>query len=140
MAAVYDPDGSFATGGGWIDVTNPEEGNLGRSSFGFIAKYKDAQATGNLEFQYRTGGMNLKSQQIDWLVISSVSAQFQGVGTLKGWDGLYTFRVSCTDNEGNPQADKFTIKIWPGTNTEGDPIYKALGQDLAGGNILVKLK
>ncbi len=140
ITPVYDPNGGFATGGGWVNVTNPEEGDLGRANFGFIAKYKNNSSTGNLEFQYHDGGINLKSQSIDWLVISSVSAQFEGVGTIKHLPGTYTFRVNCTDNKKNGKPDKFTIKIWEGTDTDGDPVYKALNQELAGGNVLVKKK
>ncbi|MBN1983035.1 MAG: hypothetical protein JW795_15995 [Chitinivibrionales bacterium] len=140
VAAVYNPEGGFATGGGWINVTNLDEGNIGRANFGFIAKYKDNSATGNLEFQYNAGSINLQSKQIDWLVISSVSAQFEGLGTIKNKPGLYKFRISCTDNGGNQKTDKFTIKIWDASDDENTLIYKALNQDLAGGNILVKTK
>ncbi len=136
---VYDPnEAGHVSGGGWIHVTNPDEGNLGRANFGFIAKYKGGSSAGHLNFQYQDGNINLKSQHIDWLVISAVSAQFQGIGTIKGWEGLYTFRVNCTDNDGKPKADKLTIKIWAGTDTEADPVYKALNQELDGGNIKVK--
>jgi hypothetical protein len=138
---VYDPNAAgHVSGGGWIHVPEEEE-HSGRVNFGFIAKYKEGSSTGHLEFQYQDGNIDLKSQQIDWLVISAVSAQFEGIGTIKGESGLYTFRVSCTDNEGNPQADKFTIKIWPGTDPEVvEPVYKALNQYLGGGNIKVKQK
>jgi hypothetical protein len=142
VAPVYDPSGGFATGGGWINVTDPNYGNQGRANFGFNAKYKDASSTGNLEFQYKDGDINLKSKQIDWLVISAVSAQFEGVGTIKDMPGEFKFRVNCTDNNQNGNPDKFTIKIWAGLNTDTDDnlIYKALNVDLAGGNIVVKTK
>ncbi|MCL6591934.1 MAG: putative Ig domain-containing protein [Firmicutes bacterium] len=140
ITPVYDPNGGQASGGGWINITDSTNGNLGRANLGFIAKYKDNSSTGNLEFQYKDGNINLKSIQIDWLVISSVSAQFQGIGTIKGWAGTYTFRVTCTDNEQNGHPDKFTIKIWAGTDTDTDQnlVYKALNVDLGGGNIVVK--
>ena len=68
--------------------------------------------------------------------ISSVSAQFQGTGTING-DGLYTFRVKAKDN-GEPGADTdhFDIKIWNGTDTESDPVHKAKNT-ITGGNIQV---
>jgi hypothetical protein len=138
IVPVYFPNGSFASGGGWIEVTVPDEGNPGRANFGFIAKYEDDQTKGNLEFQYKDGNINLKSKQIEWLVISNVSAQFEGIGSIKGREGLFTFRINCTDNEGNPNEDKFTIKIWKSTDTQEDPIYKALNQNLKGGDIIVK--
>jgi len=133
---VYDPDGGHATGGGW---SYPDENSTlpgGRANFGFTAKYKDASSTGNLNFQYSDAGIHLKSTSIDWLTISSVSAQFQGTGTING-DGLYTFRVKAKDN-GEPGAgtDHFDIKIWNGTDTEADP-YHTTKNTISGGDIEV---
>ncbi len=136
---VYDPKGGFATGGGWF---NPDSNSTlpgGRANFGFEAKYKNGNATGNLEFQYKDADINLKSMTIDWIVISGVSAQFQGTGTING-TGLYTFRVLAKDN-GEPGAgvDYFDISIWNGTNTNADPYHKAKNI-LEGGNIVVHKK
>ena len=136
---IYDPSGGFATGGGWF---YPDaESNLpssGKASFGFVAKYKDASAKGDLEFQYKSGpDINLKSTSIDWLVLNAVSAQFQGAGTING-TGWYTFRVMAKDNaEPGAGADTFSIKVWEGADTSGDPIYKAKNV-LTGGNIRVR--
>ncbi|MEN8908409.1 MAG: post-COAP-1 domain-containing protein [Clostridiales bacterium] len=128
MCVVYDPNGGKATGGGWIS----EDSN--KSNFGFNVKYKNGLATGNLEFQSKESDINLKSEQIDWLVINGNEASFQGTGTIKNMDGEYTFRINCIDSS----VEKFTIKIWEGTDTEVDPIYKALNVELGGGNIKVK--
>jgi len=136
---VYDPQGGFATGGGWF--TPDAESTLpgGRANFGFVAKYKSGASTGNLEFQCKDANINLKSTSIDWLTISGVSAQFQGRGTING-QGLYTFRTRATDNaEPGVGADHFDIKIWEGTNTDADPIHKAKNT-LQGGNIVVHKK
>ncbi|MEA1864274.1 MAG: post-COAP-1 domain-containing protein, partial [Euryarchaeota archaeon] len=133
---VYDPNGGHATGGGWF---YPDENSTlpgGKANFGFTAKYKDNSSTGKLNFQYSDAGIHLKSTSIDWLTISSVSAQFQGNGTIND-DGLYTFKVHAKDN-GEPGADTdhFDIKIWNGTDTEADPYHKAKNT-IAGGNIEV---
>ena len=133
---VYDPDGGHATGGGWFypdgDSTLPD----GKANFGFTAKYKNDVSTGKLNFQYSDAGIHLKSTSIDWLTISSVSAQFQGTGTING-DGLYTFRVQAKDNgEPGVDVDHFDIKIWSGTDTEADPYHKAKNT-ISGGNIQV---
>ncbi|MBN1676849.1 MAG: SUMF1/EgtB/PvdO family nonheme iron enzyme [Kiritimatiellae bacterium] len=140
MLVVYDPTDGHASGGGWIEVQDPAAGDLGRANFGFIAKYKADAAAGNLEFQYASGDINLKSSAIDWLVISAVSAQFEGVGTIKHWPGEYAFRVECTDNKQADKPDKITVRIWAGADKSGGLVYKALNQDLAGGNIVVKTK
>jgi len=136
---VYDPEGGFATGGGWFypdaDSTVPD----GKAYFGFVSKYKLGSSMGNLEFQYQDADINLKSLDITWLVISSNKAMFQGTATING-EGLYTFRVEAKDN-GQPGAgvDHFDIKIWEGTDTEADPIHKAKNT-ITGGNIIVHNK
>lgn len=136
---VYDPEGGFATGGGWFYPDSESTLPGGKASFGFVAKYKQESSTGNLEFQYQDAKINLKSTSIDWLVISGVSAQFQGTGTINGV-GLYTFRVLAKDNaEPGAGVDHFDIRIWEGTNTEADPYHKAKNT-LAGGNIAVHKK
>jgi hypothetical protein len=144
MAVVYDPTAGSATGGGWFWSA---KGNLkrdleseGKATFGFVVKYKNEAAAGNLEFQYHAGDINLKSGAMTWLVVSSPNAQFHGEGTING-EGLYTFRVLAKDGDkAGGQPDEFTIKIWQGTDTEADPIYQALHAQLAGGNIIVHEK
>ncbi len=130
---------ALATGGGWFWSA---EGNLngdfeseGKATFGFVVKYKHEAAAGNLEFQYHVGDINLKDSNITWLIVSDVSAQFQGEGTING-EGLYTFRVLAKDGE----PDEFNIRIWQGTDTEADPIYKAIHAELGGGNIMIHAK
>jgi len=141
IAVTYDPESGFATGGGWFwsaqgnFVAEPE--SEGKANFGFIVKYKKGESDGNLEFQYHVGDVNLKSFDVTWLVLSDVSAKFQGEGTING-DGLYTFRVMAKDGDkAGGQPDEITIKIWEGTDTEADPIYKALNVQLGGGNIIL---
>ncbi len=143
MVVVYDADAGSATGSGWFWSA---QGNLkrdfvseGKATFGFVVKYKQDMADGNLEFQYNVGDINLKSTEITWLVVSSVNAQFQGKGTING-EGLYTFRVLAKDGDQVGQSDEFTIKIWEGEDTEAEPIYKALNAQLGGGNIIVHIR
>jgi hypothetical protein len=136
---VYNPEGGFATGGGWINPDGESTLPGGKATFGFVAKYKDSISTGNLEFQYNDAGINLKSTSIDWLVISGVSAQFQGTATING-QGTYTFRVLAKDNaEPGAGADQFDIRIWQGTNTDS-AIYHKSKNTLGGGNIVVHKK
>jgi hypothetical protein len=144
MVVVYDPTAGSATGGGWFWSA---KGNLkrdleseGKATFGFVVKYKQGSAAGNLEFQYRVGDINLKSSNITWLVVSSTNAQFQGEGTING-EGLYTFRVQAKDGaQAGGQPDEFSIKIWQGTDAEADPIYQTINAQLGGGNIIIHTK
>jgi parallel beta-helix repeat protein len=136
---VYDPAGGRATGKGWFypDVESTHPG--GKADFKFTTSYKKDVSTGKLDFKDKDADIKLKGKSIDWLVISSVSAQFQGTGTING-EGLYTFRVQAKDN-GKPGAgnDHFDIMIWKGIDTMADPDYKAKNT-IADGDIKVHAK
>lgn len=113
FVVVFDPDGGFVTGGGW--VLSPAGAYLadpaltGRASFGFVARYlRGANVpTGNTEFQFHAGGFAFKSTAYDWLVVAGSKAQFKGIGTVNG-SGLYGFMLTCID--GAP--DTFRMKVW----------------------------
>ena len=136
---VYDPDGGHAIGSGWFYPDDDSPLPDGKANFRFTAKYKDNSSTGKLSFQYKDADINFKSMSIDWMMINSVSAQFQGTGTING-EGLYTFRVQAKDNgEPGVDVDYFDINIWSGTDTEADPYHKAKNT-ISGGNIQVHTK
>ncbi|HLF52382.1 T9SS type A sorting domain-containing protein, partial [Flavobacterium sp.] len=119
--SVYDPNGGFVTGGGWI--MSPVGAYLidtsltGKANFGFVAKYKKGnnQVDGNTEFQFKAGDFNFKSNFLEsgTLVISGAKATYRGTGTVNG-AGNYGFMVSAIDGQitGGGGADKFRIKIW----------------------------
>jgi hypothetical protein len=116
---IYDPDGGFVTGGGWIDspegAYKPDPLLTGKANFGFVAKYKKGANTpdGKTEFQFKAGNLNFKSSEYEYLVISGAKAQFKGSGTING-SGNYGFMLSAIDADLTPSAenDKFRIKIW----------------------------
>ena len=122
---VYDPNGGFVTGGGWI--TSPagayaEAPSLsGKATFGFVSKYLKGASTptGNTEFQFHVAGMNFKSTVYEWLVAAGGRGQYKGSGTING-SGDYGFLLTAIDGQlnGGGGIDKFRIKIWDkGTNT-----------------------
>jgi Big-like domain-containing protein/PKD domain-containing protein len=116
---VYDPNGGFVTGGGWIN--SPAGAYLldatltGKATFGFVSKYKKGQSTpdGSTEFQFHAASMNFKSTVYEWLVVSGAKAQFKGTGTING-AGNYGFLLTAVDGQltGGGGTDKFRIKIW----------------------------
>lgn len=116
---VYDPQGGFVTGGGWI--TSPagayraDPTLTGRANFGFTSKYKQGATTpsGQTEFQFKAGDLNFHSESYEWLVVSGARAQYKGVGTING-RGSYGFLLTAIDGQlsGGGGADKFRIKIW----------------------------
>jgi hypothetical protein len=124
---VYDPNGGFVTGGGWI---NSVAGNYrldpsaeGKANFGFVSKYQPGKnvPTGNTEFQFHAGDLNFKSTSYEWLVVAGTRAMYKGEGTIAGRPGVYLFLLSAID--GSP--DKFRIKIWE-KSTAGTIVYDTL--------------
>jgi len=115
---VYDPAGGFVTGGGWINspagayAPNPALG--GKATFGFVSKYqKGATApSGNTQFQFHAAGMDFKSTNYEWLVISGARAQYKGSGTING-SGDYGFILTAVEGDmpGGGGTDRFRIKI-----------------------------
>ena len=140
---VYNPDGGFATGGGWI---MPENNGLNtypnvRANFGFNAKYKKGRPTGHIEFCYKDGYIDLKSSSIEQLVITGGKiAQFKGWASVNGVDGNWFFAKAIDNGEPGKGNDVFDIKVWaPGVDPEGDYTDRA-GGVLQGGNIVVHTK
>jgi hypothetical protein len=116
---VYDPTGSFITGGGQIyspaGAYVPDSSLSGKATFGFVCKYKNGATTpnGNTEFQFHAGDLNFHSTEYDWLVVAGKKGMFKGTGTINGV-GTYKFILSAIDGDlpGGDGKDKFRIKIW----------------------------
>jgi hypothetical protein len=161
---VYDPNGGFVTGGGWIIA---ESGSCvamyapngvcasatgGRANFGFISKYqKGANApSGNTEFQFQAGNLNFKSTAYQWLVIAGGKAQYKGQGTINGGSILYNFLLTGVDGgaAGGQGTDKFRIKITDPNNPDHVVFDNQMGGDettgtgsaLGGGSINIQAK
>lgn len=77
FVVVYEPQGRFVTGGGWIDsppeacTANPSL--AGKATFGFVSKYKKGATTpsGQTEFQFKAADLNFHSTSYQWLMVSS---------------------------------------------------------------------
>jgi hypothetical protein len=119
MVVVYDPEGGFVTGGGWINsplgAYTPNPSLMGRASFGFTSKYQRGATvpTGNTEFQFRVADFNFKSTNYDWLVVGGAKAQYKGSGTIND-SGNFGFMLTAIDGQvnGGGGTDKFRIKVW----------------------------
>jgi len=152
MVIVYDPNGGFVTGGGWIDVREgsyPADGTLaGRANFGFNSQYKKGATvpTGETEFQFKVGNLNFHSTKYDFLVVSGFKSQYKGVGDVNGVPG-FSFRLTAYDGAlMSPSGfDKFRIKISDATGAVifdnrlgmSDDIDAADPQTISGGSIVI---
>ena len=149
-AVVYDPDGSFVTGGGWIDslagAYRPDLSLTGKASFGFISRYKKGanRPTGNTQFQFQTADLSFHSDSYEWLVVNrdSTRAQFKGDGTINGAPSPngdnYRFMLWATDGDGLGEEDTFRIKIWYEDGGSDVAVYdNGFDQSIGGGSITV---
>ncbi len=150
-AVVYDPDGGFVTGGGWIDsppgAYQPDPTVSGRANLGFVAKYRNgaSEPIGSTEFQFKAGDLNFHSTSYDWLVVAGARAQFKGDGTING-SGDYHFMLTAIDGQvaGGGGVDRFRIRIWDKAsggliydNQSGDPDDADPSTALLGGAIKI---
>jgi hypothetical protein len=107
------------TGGGWYTSPAgayvPDQTLTGRSSFGFVSRYKKGQTvpSGNTEFEFHAAGLRFQSQAYEWLVIAGARAQYKGTGTING-SGDYGFLLTAVDGQsiGGGGTDRIRIKIW----------------------------
>jgi hypothetical protein len=120
---VFDPNGGFVTGGGWImSPANACSLNAacatatGKANFGFVSKYKKGSNVpeGQTEFQFQAGNLNFHSSTYDYgsLVVQGYKAQYKGTGDINGVSG-YRFILTAYDGKvnGGGGVDRFRIKI-----------------------------
>jgi hypothetical protein len=118
---VYDPDGGFVTGGGWIQSPQgayvADSSLTGKATFGFVSKYKKGAhiPTGTTEFEFQVADLYFYSDLYDWLVVAGARAKYKGTGTING-SGTYKFMLTAIDADANDSdrfhTDRFRIKIW----------------------------
>jgi choice-of-anchor C domain-containing protein len=133
---VYDPNGGFVTGGGWIDSPAgavPETTLTGKANLGFVAKYHNSGVLkGETQFQLKEADLNFHSASYDWLVIVGAKAVLHGSGTVNGTGG-YGFLLAAIDERFavNEDTDRFRIKIWDTNNGDAVVYDNQPGADLA---------
>lgn len=149
---VYDPDGGFVTGGGWID--SPEGAYLadltltGKANFGFVSKYVQGatEPTGETQFRFKAGDLNFHSDSYEWLVVNQdgTNAQYKGRGTINGElapnGEFYGFMIWAGDGDISATADTFRIRIWYEDEVDGteyDVYDNGFDQAIGGGSIQI---
>jgi PKD repeat protein len=151
FVVVYDPSGSFVTGGGWISslagAYAADPTLSGKASFGFVSKYKPGASTpsGDTEFQFKAGALSFKSTSYEWLVVSGSQARYKGEGTVNG-GGRYSFMLTAVDGDrqGGGDIDRFRLKIWDVAsgaivydNKMGEADESDAATSLGGGSIVI---
>ncbi|MDF2157820.1 HYR domain-containing protein [Algoriphagus sp. CAU 1675] len=153
LAVIFDPNGGFVTGGGWIwspkgSMPSDYEAE-GRANFGFVAKYRKGsnKVDGHTEFQFKNGDLtfNSTSHEDMSLVVAGYKAIYKGIGRVNGIDG-YSFMVSAIDGAKKEieEADKFRIKIWDiqtseviYDNQQGESDNSDAKTEISGGSIII---
>jgi len=148
---IYDPDGGFVTGSGWIDspagAYSPNPALEGKAHFGFVSRYQKGATvpTGNTAFQFQVADLRFQSDTYEWLVVAGSKAQFKGLGTVNG-NGNYGFLLTAVDAElsSGADVDRFRIKIWDVAtdqviydNQLGDDDAVDPATEIGGGSIVI---
>ena len=149
LLPVYDPEGSFVTGGGWIQspagAYTPDPSLTGKANFGFVSKYMTGTntPTGQTQFRFKVADLNFHSDSYDWLVVANAKAMYKGTGSINGEAG-YNFMLSAIDGDLKqpaPEPDRFRIRIWQNgviyDNQLGDSDDADPTTTLGGGSIVI---
>ncbi len=150
---VYQPTGSFVTGGGWVLETDASRGN-----FGFVANYnKNQKPKGSFVYTWRSGdGFDyvIKSNSWTGLALQDNRAMFQGRANVRKVDpstgetvwvvGNYQFTVEVYDNTGKSVSgggDALHLRVLSPDGTVFHEVGTAKEPlSLSGGQIIVHAK
>ena len=148
---VYEPGVGHVTGGGWFQTPPgayaPQPDLVGKSTFGFIAKYHkgDDAPRGETEFQCHQE-MNFHSTGYDWLLVDGPRAFYAGSGRING-EGDYAFMVSIIDGKLAGGPDRMRMRVWRKDtgavvydNQTGDPDFADPVTPLNTGSIIIHKK
>jgi hypothetical protein len=128
IVVIYDPNGGYAIGGGWIASAPGSYPAVpsasGKVSFGFASKYfKNAtNPKGETQFEFKLGTFEFNSLNYDYLAVSGSKAQFKGWG--KSSTGFtYNFVLTVRDGQlsNGGGVDKLRMKIY--AKNSGQIIY-----------------
>ncbi|MFA5787621.1 MAG: PKD domain-containing protein [Actinomycetota bacterium] len=123
---IYDPDGGFVTGGGWLYTPQgsyvADPSSTGKAHMGFNAKYQQGGPLPSGEMQLTLQGAQLAfhSEDYEWLVVAGSRAQMRGTGSIDGQGG-YTFILTVVDGGGSGGEDMVRVKIWQ--TGSGEVVY-----------------
>jgi hypothetical protein len=143
---MYDPEGGFVTGGGWMDspagALASAPTSSGKVTFAFSVKYLKGRLApqGNLTVQLHEPGLKLTAAAFEWLAVSGSAAQFRGQGTLQNRPGMHGFMVSVLQDG----SDRVRICVWNQATGAivydthpGEQLDSGAGSPLMGGSVMI---
>jgi len=119
-AVVYDPDGGFVTGGGWIAAPASAcqraalcGGASGKANFGLNARYHNGASMPVGNSEYKVENFQFKATGYSWLVVTGATARYQGTATINGAGG-YAFQLTVIDGQaaGGGGTSRFGLRVW----------------------------
>jgi hypothetical protein len=123
---IYDPDGGFVTGGGWLSTPQgsyfTDPAFTGKAHIGFNAKYQHGapRPSGEMQLTLQGGQLTFHSEDYEWLVVAGSRAQLKGTGSVDGQGG-YGFILTVLDGSGSGSQDMIRVKIWQ--SGSGEVVY-----------------
>lgn len=121
---VYDPGAGTIRGSGRIvpGGSSSDPGDAlpaldrdAKASFAFSAGYETLTSTtptGFFDLRYGAS-FKFQSRKLSWLIVrSGTIAVLQGVATIRGTDGTFTFRATIQDG-GSGGPDHLLLRVWP---------------------------
>lgn len=128
---VYEAGIGHVTGGGSVNIPdtaciagqpycNPNKA-FSEANHGFVSQYQKGEVIpeGEINFSYKSGGLNFHSNSYDTLIAVGAWARFSGQGivnTKTNGDETTFFEVTAIDGDFNIQdsysEDRFGIRIW----------------------------
>ena len=131
FVVLYDNQGGFVTGGGWINSPpgaytpkdSSDEDVTGKAHFNLNPKYQKgkSQPQGKSGFRFAAGDLDFRSKSLEWMIINGARARLMGSGTMKDSSELYKFQVTVLDAGvfgSGVSKDGYRIKIWQ-TGSDG---------------------
>ncbi len=118
IVVIYDPNGSYAFGGGWYpSAAGALRNNLaatGKASYGFAVNYTNAaRPKGETQFEFKIGTFEFNALNFDYLAVSGARGQFRGTGKIIGGQSGVGFIMTVIDGAiDGSNIDKIRLKIY----------------------------
>ena len=156
--------GASVSASGWFESRAgnylKNERAAGKANFSFEAEYKSSSSvpTGRITFKFKTGKLDFRSTELNWLLVEGDRATLMGLGKMNGVRDysilISTVDVALSESESSStakgkkpkKADKIRVKIWDPSGAvvydtqRGEPDDARATTDIGGGSIEIETK